>query len=200
MNKTWINRLASDIEKKHGKEARDRIFGDINTVGNDRQAMTVWFENFIAKLDELNDNEFVKEIMAKRSPCRWNEKLRVDAVKNSYENSTSFEEFAFLCDKNGFVSQKIEFDTNDNVLYLLKLPMNKMNSGKCGKGCHCFLACRTDKYISDLFCHCCTVGFDGRPFRNVFGNDIKIEFIESFITNGKPCKTAVYIPKKEDWK
>ena len=34
MNKQWILRLAADIEERHGKEERDRIFGDIDGVKN----------------------------------------------------------------------------------------------------------------------------------------------------------------------
>jgi hypothetical protein len=198
MRKRWLNQLAKDIETQYGKEIRDNIFGDIDGISNDHEEISAWFANFIKGLDGLDDKEFVKEMMAKRCPCGWKEKAREEAVRNSYENSQSFEEFALLCEKSGVVSQKIEY--KDNVLYLLKNPMSHKSAGSCGKGCHCSLARITDEYISDLFCHCCTVGFDGRPFRKVFGDDIKVEFIESFVTNGNPCKTAVYIPIKENWR
>jgi len=197
MNKTWLNQLASDIEEKYGSDVRDGIFGELDGVKDGHKAISAWFGNFIKKMDELNDEEFVKKILVKRSPCAWKEKERADVIRDGYENSKSFAEFASLLAESGIISDKIEF--NDNVLYLIKNPMDRKNIGACGKGCHCALACHAEEYASDLFCHCCTVGFDGRPFREVFGDDVRIEFIESFITNGNPCKTAVYAPEKKGW-
>ena len=197
MDKNWISRLANDIERKHGKEMRDHIFGDFENIKNTHKPTAAWFANFTKGLDELNDRKFAIEVLIKQCPCTWKEAEREKSIRESYEKSNSFEEFVLLCDKTGVVSQIIEYE--DNIIYLLKKPRNKKTAGKCGKGCHCSLASHTEVYASDLFCHCCTVGFDGRPFRKVFGDDIRIEFIESFITNGNPCKTAVYIPKKVNW-
>jgi hypothetical protein len=196
MNKACLKQLASDIKEKYGNEISDSIFGDINEIDNGHKAIASWFSNFVKSLDNLDDKEFVKKMLTDRSPCIWKEGERVEIIRKSYEESQSFEEFASLLGERS-VGDRVEF--NDNVLYLIKNPVDKKDIGSCGKGCHCALACHTEEYISDIFCHCCTVGFCGRPFRKVFGDDIRVEFIESFITNGNPCKTAIYVPKKANW-
>jgi len=64
MNKQWISCLADGIEKKHGKETRSRIFGDINSMANTSEYLSAWFENFTNGLDGLNDKEFLQQMMA----------------------------------------------------------------------------------------------------------------------------------------
>ena len=83
-----------------------------------------------------------------------------------------------------------------NVLYMTKPLGDCTDTGSCGKGCHCWLAMHTNKAVSDIFCHCCTIGHTGRPFQIAFGDDIKMELIESIICGGKACVMTVHLPKK----
>jgi hypothetical protein len=58
------------------------------------------------------------------------------------------------------------------------------------------IAMHTNKAVSDIFCHCCTIGHTGRPFQVAFGDDIEMELIESIICGGKACVMAVHLPNK----
>ena len=83
-----------------------------------------------------------------------------------------------------------------NVLYMTKPMGGYSDTGRCGAGCHCWLAMHTDKAVSDTFCHCCTIGHTGRPFQVAFGDSIPMKFIESIICGGKGCTVAIHLPKK----
>ena len=83
-----------------------------------------------------------------------------------------------------------------NVLYMTKPQGECADTGSCGKGCHCWLAIHANKVVSDIFCHCCTIGHTGRAFKVACGDDIKMEFVESIICGGKECIMTVYLPEK----
>jgi len=83
-----------------------------------------------------------------------------------------------------------------SVLYMTKPLGSSTDTGKCGKGCHCWLAMHTNKAVSDIFCYCCTIGHTGRPFQVVFGDDIQLEFVESIVCGGMACVVAVHLPEK----
>lgn len=192
MNKIWLNKLALDIEKKHGKEARDKIFGDMDSVTSSHTSRSAWFNNFITGMDELDDKDFLQKMMTEHCPC-GSDASRTKLgkkYKKIYDKSESLDEFVASID---FGDAK---ELCGNVLYLTKYPRDHKVKGSCGGGCHCSLAKHTEKYISDIFCYCCTVGHTGIPFKKAFGDDIKIEFIDSVIMGGKGCTMAIHLPPK----
>ena len=199
MNKKWLLGLASIIEAKYGKEARDRIFGDLDNIGKERAAISAWFEHFTSGMDELNDKEFLYQMMADHCPCGGNPEKEGKIIRDFYNQSASLEEFADLFYKwthslwNG---REDTVELRGNVLYMTKRPVKNRVFGKCGRGCHCGLAKHTDKYISDIFCYCCTVGHTGKPFKAAFGEDTKLEFVDSLIIGGKGCTLAIHLPPK----
>jgi hypothetical protein len=181
MNKTWLKQLASDIEARHGKEARDRIFGDIDTVGSDIPTKTAWFGNFTTGMDELDDKEFLQQMMAFRCPCGGDDEENGNVMKTFYNSSKTLEEF--VASFGQWLYEKYDGDVDvmelrGNVLYMIK-PW-KDNASNHAKGCHCNLAMHTEKTVSDIFCYCCTIGHTGKMFRGAFGNEIKMDFIESY--------------------
>lgn len=196
MSKSWLKKLASDVEKRYGKDARDRIFGDLDTINKTNKThefISAWFDNFINGMDALNDKEFLQTMMANRCPCGGNDSSREGwgkEIKRNYDKSESLEEFVASMD---FGDEK---ELRGNVLYLTKYPMKSKVTGSCGKGCHCAVARHTNKFISDIFCYCCTVGHTGIPFQKAFGENTKIEFIDSLIIGGKGCTVAIHLPEK----
>ena len=200
MNKAWLKQLASDIEARHGKDVHGRIFGDIDSIEDTPEAISVWFDNFTTGMDALNDKEFLQQMMAKHCPCGGVNEEDGNIMKEFYDNSKTLDEFVDSYYK--WVYEKYDGDVDamelrGNVLYLTKPPGGHETTGSCGKGCHCFLAKDTEKYVSDIFCYCCTIGHTGKTFQYVFGDDIKMEFIESIICGGKGCTMAVHLPKKD---
>jgi hypothetical protein len=198
MNKQWISQLAGDVEAKYGKKQRDRIFGDIEGVHDTPESLSAWFRNFTIGMDELNDKKFLQQMMANRCPCGGDDEENGKAMKEFYDNSKTLDEFIDLFGKwlhkkyNGDVDK---MELRGNVLNMIKPSGGHKVTGSCGNGCHCFLARFTEKIVSDIFCHCCTIGHTGRMFKVAFGDDIKMEFIESIICGGKECVMAVHLPK-----
>jgi len=193
MNKQWLSLLAADVEARHSRDVCERIFGDIDIIGSDHISVAAWFERFTNGMDELNDKEFLTTMMVKRCPCGGGEAgfaKRAAIYKENYDKSETLEEFV---DVTNFYDRK---KLVGNILYLTKNKSRSKDFGLCGKGCHCGLAKYADKYVSDIFCYCCTVGHTGRPFQIAFGNDIKIEFIDSLIIGGKGCTMAIHLPEK----
>ena len=136
-------------------------------------------------------------MMVKHCPCGGGYEERGALYKELYDKSKSLEEFIKLLEKTWHEwggGDKIEL--RGNVMYLTKHLSDDEDTGSCGKGCHCFLAKYTDKLVSDIFCWCCTIGHTGREFQHAFGQDIKMEFIESVICGGKGCTMTVYLPEK----
>jgi len=198
MNKQWILQLAGDIGDKYGKETRDRIFGNIDSMENSPESISAWFNSFSKGLDELNDKTFLQQMMANRCPCGGNYETDGRAMKDIYERSNTLAEFVdalkkWNIDKYGDYDI-VEF--RDNVLFMTKPLGESSGTGSCGKGCHCWLAMHTNKTVSDIFCYCCTIGHTGRPFKVAFGDDIEMKFIESIICGGKACVMTVQIPEK----
>jgi hypothetical protein len=148
MDKAWISKLAGDVEAKHGKEARDKIFGDIESVKTTPKSVSEWFDSFTTGMDELGDKEFLQQILAKRCPCGGNWEKQGKNIKALYDKSKTLEEFIeLLRPKHGDI-----LELKGNILYLTK-PLSKSRAaGSCGKGCHCGLAKGTDKAVSDIFC------------------------------------------------
>jgi hypothetical protein len=199
MNKQWLARLAEIIEERHGKDARAQIFGDIDSIGSGQKSRAAWFARFTSGMDSLNDKEFLAAMMADHCPCGGNAEKEGKSIKALYDKSKSLEEFVDLFSAKEHEQWKGREDTKElrgNVLYMTKKPMNSKTTGKCGKGCHCGLAKHTDIYVSDIFCYCCTVGHTGKPFKAAFGDDIKLEFIDSLIIGGKGCILAIHLPEK----
>jgi len=199
MNKNWISRLAGDIEAKYGKEARDRIFGDIDNIKSGKKSLSAWFENFTSGMDNLNDTEFLQQMMTDRCPCGGDYEKDGKTMKELYDQSETLEEFVDSLVKwfhKKWKGREDKMELHGNVLYMIKIPGGGKVAGSCGKGCHCSLAKFTEKTVSPIFCYCCTIGHTGRPFQVAFGNDIKMKFIESIICGGGACTMAVHLPEK----
>jgi len=202
MNKEWILQLASDVEENYGIDKRNTIFGDIESVKTDHNSLTLWFDNFINGLDELEGKEFLTMMMAKHCPCRYTE--AEEDIKNLYKETKTLDEFTACLEKNGIFQDKIEL--RGNILYATKLywfecckilGLNGHGHNECyAEMCHCFLASHTSKPISNIFCHCCTVGYYGKMFKNALGIDVKVEFVDSAIIGGKGCTAAIHLPLK----
>jgi hypothetical protein len=198
MNKKWLTRLADDIEKKYGKDTRDRIFGDIDSMVNSPDSISAWFEKFTSGMDKLDNNEFLRAMMAERCPCGGDYKKNGQEILTFYNNSETLDEFVnFLKERYPYPTDGDLLELHGNVLYMTKPLSNNKGQGRCGQGCHCWLAMYTDKAISDIFCYCCTIGHTGRPFKIAFGDDIKMEFIESIICGGTKCIMTVHLPEKK---
>jgi len=199
MNKTWLVRLANDIEERFGKEKRNQIFGDISAIKIEQEFLAGWFEKFTSGMDELDDKEFLRQMMVKRCPCGGGDAQNGQKMKEFYDNSETLVEFVdqfreWLHKKYRGDIDKMEL--RGNILYMIKHPVKSKKAGSCGKGCHCSLAKYTEKVVSDIFCHCCTIGHTGGMFKAAFGADIKMEFIESIICGGNECTMAIHLPIK----
>lgn len=194
MNNAWLLKVSADVEAKHGKAVRDKIFGDkVDNVWSDHASKSAWFENFTTEMDKLNDKDFLTATLIKHCPCGGGEAgfaKHAAILKESYDKSETLAEF--VATTNFYDKKKLD----GNVLYLTKNKARSKDTGLCGKGCHCGLAKHADKYVSDIFCYCCTVGHTGRPFQIAFGDDIKIEFVDSLIIGGKGCTMAIHLPEK----
>ena len=199
MKKEWLKHLADIVEARHGKEKRDRIFGGIDAVNDCQESISAWFDAFTSGMDELNDKEFLAKMMTDNCGCGYSSDEDIEIVKELYARSKTLGEFVKLYDEwvltiwpeGGDI-----LELNGNALYLTKRPVDDPNYGKCGKGCHCGLAKYTDKYISDIFCYCCTVGHTGKLFKAAFGENTKLEFVDSLIIGGKGCTLAIHLPPK----
>jgi len=198
MNKQWLLCLANDMTERYGKETCARIFGNIDNMAHTPEYLSAWFENFTTELDELNDKTFLQQMLASRCPCGGNYEKEGQVYKELYNKSDTLIEFVrninkWHIDEYGD-SDKMEL--RGNVLYMTKPLGASTDTGNCGRGCHCWLAMHTNKEVSDIFCHCCTIGHTGRPFQVAFGDNIKMEFIESIICGGKACIMTVHLPEK----
>ena len=199
MNKKWILELADSIEVKYGEETRDRIFGDIESINYNSNSLSDWFKNLIDGLDKLNDREYLISIMVENCPCYYKE--AEDDIRQIYSEAKSLEEFVKRLDENGIFNDVIEL--RGNVMYATKQLWSNVceqfggkhyHDGLFSKSCHCFLASCSKEPISDIFCHCCTVGYYSKMFKNALGIDVKVEFVDSVLIGGNGCTAAIYLP------
>ena len=198
MNKQWLLCLAGDIEEMYGKETSDRIFGDIDSMAHTSEYLSAWFENFTTAMDELGDREFLQQVMATHCPCGGDYEKIGKAYKYLYDKSDTLEAFVDA-QRQWHIDEYGDTDIMElrgNVLYMTKPLGECTDTGNCGRGCHCWLAMHTNKAVSDIFCHCCTIGHTGRPFQVAFGDNIKMKLVESIICGGKACVMAVHLPEK----
>lgn len=198
MNKQWIYQLANDIEEKHGKEKCNRIFGNIDDIQSSFESLSVWFEKFTTGMDELSDKAFLQQMMAARCPCGEDYVKIGQAYKRLYDESDTLDSFV-NAQRQWHIDEYGDTDIMElcgNVLYMTKPLGGSTDTGSCGKGCHCWLAMNANSVVSDIFCYCCTIGHTGRPFQIAFGNDIKMEFVESIVCGGKNCVMTVQLPEK----
>jgi len=199
MDKQWISLLAGDIESQYGKETRGSVFGDIDSVQNDHESLSAWFDHFTTEMDELDDKKFLQRMMANRCPCGGDYADDGKMMRIFYDKSGTLTEFVDSYRKwlyNKYDGDIDAMELTGSVLYMIKPWKKSETANRCGEGCHCGLAMHTNKTVSDIFCYCCTIGHTGRSFQFAFGNDIKMKFIESIITGGKECTMAVYLPEK----
>lgn len=195
MNKEWLERIASDVEVKHCKEVRDKIFGNIQELSEDDDYVREFFHQFINGMDELDDKEYLTLVMANNCPCGHSDAEK--SIRKAYSKSKTLEEFAQHLEREGIIDDEVSLC--GNVLTLTKYPFEKYgkhdHSGKYITSCHCELASHSIQPVSDIFCHCCTVGFYGKMFKNALGVDIKVVFKDSYITGGKGCTADIYLPE-----
>ena len=196
MDQEWLGKIACDIEAKHGANVRKRIFGDLHKTPEDDGSVCEFFHRFVEGMDELDDYGFLTDIMAKHCPCGHQDFEVI--IKKTYDESKTLEEFAERLKRGNLIEDLISLDVK--VLTLTKHPFEKYgehdHNGLFTKGCHCGLASHAQKPISNIFCHCCTVGFYGKMFKNALGIDVEVVFIDSVIIGGKSCTAAVYLPPK----
>ena len=143
----WISKLADDVEARHGKELRNRIFGDIYNIGETPEALSKWFDNFTTGMDKLNDKEFLQQMMVKHCPCGGVNEEDGKKMKEFYDNSKTLDEFVDSYYKWLYIKYNGDLDAMElrgNVLYLTKPLGGHKTTGSCGKGCHCFLAKDTE--------------------------------------------------------
>ena len=197
MNKEWLEQLASDVEAKHGAEAREKIFGDIQGVHEDHESKRKWFQQFVSGMDGLDDKDFLTAMMSERCPCSHREFEGI--IRENYDESETLEEFAGRLDRGNLI-EDIVVSLEGNVLTLTKRPFEvygkHSHTGPFSAACHCGLASYAEEPVSDIFCHCCTVGFLGKMFKNALGKDVRVDFIDSVIIGGKGCTAAVHLPEK----
>lgn len=196
MEKECLEQIANNIEAKYGEETRRLIFGDINNIYKGHTSACDFFHKFTREMDKLEYKDFLKSVMAECCPC-YHRDIEKNIRKN-YEESKTLEEFARRLDEDKLFDDKIKLE--GNVLIATKRPFEVFGehgyTGPFTKTCHCELASHAQQTVSDIFCHCCTVGFYGKMFKNALGQDIKVKFIESAITGGKGCTAAIYLPEK----
>lgn len=195
MNKEWLERIASDIEAKHGTEAREKIFRNMQELSEDDDSVREFFHRFVKGMDELDDKEFLTSVMANNCPCGHSDAEK--SIKKAYGKSKTLEEFAQRLEREGIIDDEVSL--RGNVLTLTKYPFEKYgkhdHNGKYITLCHCELASHTMQPVSDIFCHCCTVGFYGKMFKNALGVDVKVVFRDSYIIGGKACTADIYLPE-----
>ena len=195
MNKEWLEQIAGNIETQYGTETRDRIFGDLHAVSGDHASVCEFFHKLILEMDKLDDRDFLTGVMAECCPC-YHRDLEENIRKN-YTESRTLEEFARRLDEDGIFDDTIKLE--GNILLATKRPFEKHgkhdHTGPFTKTCHCPLASHAKQKVSDIFCHCCTVGFYGKMFKNALKQDVKVEFVESAITGGEGCTAAIYLPE-----
>ena len=197
MNKQWLSCLGNDIEEMYGKETRNRILGDIENMEHTPEHLSAWFENFTTAMDELGNKEFFQKMMANHCPCGGDYEKDGKEIRMFYDSCNTLDEFVDLLKKRYPYPTGGDFmELRGNTLYMTKPLGECTDTGSCGKGCHCWLAMHTNTAVSDIFCHCCTIGHTGRPFQVAFGDSIKMELIESIICGGKACIMAVHLPEK----
>jgi AraC-like DNA-binding protein len=188
--------VADSIEAKYGAEVRNKIFGDIDVVSLNHDSLCKFFHKFVSEMDKLDDKEFLTGVMAECCPC-YHRDLEENIRKN-YAESRTLEEFARRLDEDGIFDDTIKLD--GNILIATKRPFEKHgkhdHTGPYTTTCHCELASHAQQKVSDIFCHCCTVGFYGKMFKNALKQDVKVEFVESVITGGKRCTAAIHLPEK----
>ena len=196
MNKEWLSKLASDIEAKHGTVIRNKIFGDIVNLSEDDTDICSFFHKIVSEMDKLDDKYFLTSVMANNCPCGHKDFETI--IKSTYNESDTLEEFAERLECGNLIEDLVSL--NGNILTLTKHPFEKYgkhsHTGLFTKSCHCGLASHAKEPISNIFCHCCTVGFYGKMFKNALGVDVKVEFIDSVITGGKGCTAAIHLPLK----
>jgi hypothetical protein len=147
-------------------------------------------------MDNLNDKDFLTSILAEHCPCGHPEFEKI--IRKIYDESKNLEEFADRLAKGNLIEDEVRLE--GDALILTKKPFSiygeHSHKEPYSTACHCELGSCTGKLISDIFCHCCTVGFYGKMFSNALGKKIKVEFMDSVITSGKGCTAAVYLPRK----
>ena len=190
--------VADSIEAKYGAEVRNKMFGDIDVVSMNHDSLCNFFHKFVSEMDKLDDKDFLTGVMAECCPC-YHRGIEENIRKN-YAKSKTIGEFAHRLDEDRLFDDTIKLE--GNILIATKRPFEKHgkhdHTGPYTTTCHCELASHAQHPVSDIFCHCCTVGFYGKMFKNALGQDVKVEFVESVITGGRGCTAAIHLPEKEN--
>ena len=200
MDKKWITQLADKIKEKYGEDTRNRIFGDIDNIDYNCNTLPDWFENFTKGLDELNDRDFLISYMSENCPCYYKE--AEENIRKLYNEVKSLDEFVKRLDEDGIFNDNTKL--RGNVLYATKQKWSYVcdkfggkhnHNGMFSGSCHCFLASCSKEPISDILCHCCTVGNYSKMFKNALGVDVKVDFVDSVLIGGTGCTAAIHLPE-----
>jgi len=195
----WLSRLALEIGRPNGDSAQAGLLQGLEDVADDdHDAICVWFHSLIEKADALDDRPLAASLFADHCPCISPE--IEDNVGKNFRDAADLPDFVARLNDDGLFSDVIRLE--GNVLIATKQPWERYgmhdHDGCFSKACHCWLASHARAPISDLFCHCCTVGYYGKMFKSALGVDIRVELIESVISGGKGCTAAIYLPEKGD--
>ncbi len=162
---------------KHGKqEAGDRFAGEypLGKSADVRKKMK-WAKNLCSFLDENYDNETVKAIRmdcACEPSSAFSGKIR--AIYEKGKDPYAFSKNINMLDL-GFT---LEYDGNS---YILEYPQ-----------CYCSCVKRVDETLPRAWCYC-TLGYNKRLFENIFGQEVRVELINSVKLGDAVCRIRITV-------
>ncbi|KYK33526.1 MAG: GyrI-like domain-containing protein [Theionarchaea archaeon] len=195
----WDDRLAKNVERVLGEEAREKVMKerDTFTLESTIDERAQWVTNAMERLDELT-NDTQKYAILSECAHDFSEK-RIADLKAVYEQTGDIDEVLKAMRKDpGWYENPIR---KGNTIYVKKIPFNKEGYEKATTEiekkknyCHCSLIKDYLDEISPTFCYCGS-GWYRQQWEGILGKPVKIEILKSLTKGDCTCEMAIHLPE-----
>jgi len=172
-------------------------------AGNNHQIPTKNFEE--EKRRFLNADSIDEYLIKRHERAVKTLKTHAEEEKVWFEQVITHEVVAFVQSNQEILSGKRE----NNKIFVTKIPYNPSEyiqatdkTHKQYAACHCpFIRNHLLHNVSDIdpdWCYC-SGGFAKAPFEFFYGEELKVEIVESCLTGSTKCRFAITIPESDSY-
>jgi len=195
----WENRLAENVERVLGGEARKEAMKGVEEITPESsiKKRTEWINGAMERLNRLASERQRYDIVSNCAHVFSDE--RIEELKAVWERTHDIDELLdhMRNDPDGWYANPIR---KDNVIYVKKKPLDqkafdeaKTEEEKRRAFCHCPMVRNNIEEMNPTFCWC-GAGWYRQYWEGILGRPVKMEFLRSLTRGDDACELAIHLP------
>jgi effector-binding domain-containing protein len=197
----WEQRLADNVERVLGADARAEVLGDLDQISLDssRAERRTWVNGAMERLATLTGEAERFDVLSRCahifSPSR------IERVKAIYERNLDVDEVLMAMAEDPDWYEKPTRD--GDIIYVTKVPRNREGYEQATNDaerrthyCHCALVRNSPGDVHPAFCYCAS-GWYRQIWEGILDKPVRVEMLKSLTKGDETCQFAIHlVPNK----